>query len=103
MTTTTTMRTIKLQPKMKADGTLPYPYFIDPDNGEIGRQDIWRGKPLRLLGFSETAETGQMQLELLDFFDDPLQAVGMYMVTEHEDGGWYTASDPIDEVIEMNV
>lgn len=78
---------------------LPYPFFIE-ENGNVGRQDFWRGKPLRLQGFNPTRVSGVVEgtIGLEDFFKDPQRAVGMYPIMEHEGGDFFTYGDPIESV-----
>lgn len=93
---------IKIQPKERPDMTLPYPYFIDVKTGEVGKQDFWKGEPLRLVGFNPKPDTsGENTLVFKDFVKDPKQAVGMFPVFEHSDGNYFTYQDPIEWVIKI--
>lgn len=66
------------------DGTeltkLPYPYHTDQD-GNIQRQDFWKGDPLRVIGFQKDLAVQQIDLRWKDALEDIQQAVGMYLVT----------------------
>jgi len=97
------MRTIQLQPEEQNGGTLPYPYYIDPETFEVGRQDIWRGSPYRLLGFNDTRETGNIELEVTEWIENPESAVGMFPVFENRKGGIFTYQLPVMSVSDMNV
>lgn len=85
---------VRLQPseyvdQVTADGAeltrLPYPFFVDED-GKVGRQDVWRGKPLEVVGFQADLAAQQVDLWWEEAFRDPQQAVGMYAVTRDDDG-----------------
>ncbi len=88
---------IKIQPAEMLDRTLPYPYFIDKD-GLIGRQDFWKGKPYKLLGFSKMPKTGSMKLSFKDFWKEPKKAIGMYPVFTDKDDDWTTSFNEIESV-----
>jgi len=79
---------IKIQPE-QTGSSLPYPYFIS-ENGDVGRQDFWRGKPLKLIGFDKTPNAHVGVLGLEDFFKEPEKAIGLYPIFLHADGEWYT-------------
>lgn len=90
---------ICIQPKERKDLTLPYPYFIDM-RGKVGRQDFWKGKPLRIIGFNPKPKSGYMPKSItsLEFLLKPKLAIGMYPIFEHKDGQWFTYKDPIASV-----
>jgi hypothetical protein len=88
------MPIIRIQPQEREDKTLPYPFFID-EKGFVGRQDFWRGKPLKLIGFSTVPKTGEMDVTLSDFLEVPDCCIEMYPVMEWEDGTWHTYKDKI--------
>ena len=91
------MKTYRLQPKGKADGTLPYPYFIGA-NSYVGRQDFWQGDPYQLLGFSEKPITGEMEISFEEFKKNPNIAIGKYPVFCTVQDTWKTLLDPIESV-----
>jgi len=91
------MKTITLQPKERKDMVLPYPYFIDVKTAKVGRQDFWKGKPLKLICFAMKGAT-QSSLLFKDFVKNPKACVGLYPVFEEKDGEWYTYKDPIANV-----
>jgi hypothetical protein len=78
---------------------LPYPYFIN-QKGMVGRQDFWKGKPFKLIGFSpiKTQKFHKNQIDLKTFFKNPQKALGFYPIFEHKDGEWYTYQDKISQV-----
>lgn len=78
-------------------GVLPYPYFIDKD-GLVGRQEFWKGRPYRLIGFSANFDTGNMELPRREFFQDPQKAVGMYPIFADQNDDWETHGSPVDRV-----
>lgn len=85
-----------IQPKERKDMTLPYPYFLDR-NGKVGRQDFWKGEPLRLICFAKKGKA-KSSLTFEEFTQAPEKAVKLYPVFEHVDGKWFTYTDPIDSV-----
>ena len=89
----------KLQPAERDDGTLPYPYFID-EQGLVGRQDFWNGKPYKLIGFQPKPKTGVMKgtIDIKIFFEDPQKAVGMYPIFADTEDTYYTYRDKIESV-----
>jgi hypothetical protein len=89
--TAPTARKLTIQPA-ETGGILPYPYHVDQD-GNVGRQDFWKGAPLRLIGFVDRAGAGEIDLTLEAFLDDPDEAVDAYPVFEHADGDWHTYGD----------
>lgn len=91
------MKTITIQPKEQADFTLPYPFHINED-GSVGRQDFWKGKPQRLLGFNDKPEMGDIKLFVKEFWKRPKLAIGMYPVFKKKTGGWVTHIIPIESV-----
>ncbi len=93
------MKTIRIQPKQRKDFTLPYPFFID-EKGRVGRQDFWKGKPLRLIGFSKTPQTGTLDIYLREFLSNPKLAIKKYPIFEWKDKkrSWHTYLDPIEHI-----
>lgn len=87
---------IKLQPKERPDMTLPYPFFID-EKGNVGRQDFWKGEPLKLVGFNPKHKTGVMKntITFEMFMADHKLCVNKFPIFEHKDGNYYTYGEPI--------
>ena len=77
------MKTITIQPKKMEDGTLPYPYHISED-GLIQRQDFWKGRPFRLIGFAKYSQINQVDLIFEDWIKKPKSCIGMYAVLEYK-------------------
>jgi hypothetical protein len=88
---------IAIQPETR-NGVMPYPYFVIESDGAIGRQDYWKGRPTKLIGFSDEAGTAAVELSFEAFVDRPADAVGKYPVFEHADGQWYTAETWIESI-----
>lgn len=87
---------IKIQPT-EVNGTSPYPYFISED-GAVGRQDFWKGRPAKLIGFSSKFKTGELDLMWREFWADPKKAIGKFPVFADTNDNWYTADQIIDDV-----
>jgi hypothetical protein len=95
---------IKIQPSafvdhITEDGAqltkLPYPFFVNED-GSIRRQDVWNGKPYRVVGFVKDLAVQQVDLWWGHAFKDPQKMIGMYLVTEDSDGTLGAHSTAID-------
>lgn len=82
---------------------LPYPFHAYED-GLIHRQAFWRGKPRRIIGFSDTPNPGKVDLWWRDAVKDPQQAIGKYVITQDVGGGMATHQTAIQsvEVIEVD-
>jgi hypothetical protein len=100
------MRIITLQPSARTDqitddGTelqqLPYPFHVDED-GNVLRQDFWRGDPATVLGFQNRVDVQQVDLWWREVVADPQRAVGKYMVTVDRDGAFSTRTIAIESV-----
>jgi len=91
---------IKLQPKNQSKTVKSYPYFIYED-GSVGDQDIWQGKPDYLLGFSKKPVAGKMELMMRDFWKEPEKAVGMYPVFQTSTKKWYLEKTKVESVTEQ--
>lgn len=79
---------------------LPYPYFTAED-GMIGRQDFWKGDPLRVIGFAKDLYEQAVDLWWQDAVVNPQSAVGMYLITASADGTWSTHRTAIGSVEEF--
>ena len=91
------MKKIKIQPKEQEDFTLPYPYFID-EKGLVGRQDFWKGKPYKLLGFSKVPIAGTIELSFKDFWKNSKKAIGMFPVFKDKKYNWTTSTIAIESI-----
>jgi len=92
-----TKKIIKIQPKERADGTLPYPFFID-EKGLVGRQDFWKGEPFELIGFDTSPSRHKGEIDFKQFWEKPELAIGLYPIFSHKNGEWITYSDPISSI-----
>ena len=90
---------IRIQPKERKNKVLPYPFFIN-EKGLVERQDFWKGKPYKLIGFSPIKEQkfDKKQIDLKIFLETPKKAIGMYPIFEHKNKEWYTYQDKIESV-----
>lgn len=91
------LKTIVIQPKEREDMTLPYPYHIDA-SGEVGRQDFWKGKPKKLVGFAASPMIHEVVVNLKSFLKKPKLAIGMFPIFEQADGQWYTYTVYIESI-----
>lgn len=77
------MKTITIQPREMENKTLPYPYHIDK-NGLVGRQDFWKGRPFKLIGFAKSNKINKINLIFEDWFKNPNKCIGMFAVLEYK-------------------
>lgn len=101
------MRIYTLQPApvtdhITDDGTelqrLPYPYHVD-EEGNVQRQDFWKGDPSGIIGFQNRADVQRVNLLWDDFVaGDPNAAVGKYMVMVDSKGTFATYTIPVESV-----
>jgi hypothetical protein len=97
------MKMITIQPEVREDGKLPYPFHLvaeGDERGNVGRQDFWKGKPSLLVGFVQDPETQQIDLDADDFFAEPGKARGMHPVMEDSEGDWATYEGAIESLRE---
>lgn len=96
---------IKIQPEGDR-AELPYPFFID-SLGLVGRQDFWKGKPYRLIGFNGKPKTGhdKKTIDFVMFWNNPEKCIGLYPIFEHcseqngnGDSEWFTYTQPIKSI-----
>lgn len=80
---------------------LPYPFFVS-ENGSVGSQDFWQGDPCKVIGFQKDLAVHRIDLWWKDAVGDPQQAVGMYLVTADDKGGWGVHSTAIDSVQQLD-
>jgi len=92
-------KTIRIQPKERADMTLPYPFFIN-EKGMVERQDFWKGNPFMLIGFNGTKkqEMDKKTIDIAVFKKNPKKAVGLYPIFANKKGEWTTYGDKIESV-----
>jgi hypothetical protein len=76
---------------------LPYPFHTD-ETGNIGRQDFWKGDPLRVIGFAKDSAVQELTLRWTQALADLQQAVGMYLVTEDSNGAWSTHDSAVGSI-----
>lgn len=92
------MATIQIQPQEQPNFKLPYPYFIDTQTGDVGRQDVWKGDPRRLMGFQNRADVQRVDVFLEDFAANPEAAIGKYPVFLRDDATMYNTTTPIESI-----
>lgn len=77
---------------------VPYPFHIEAETGNVGRQDFWKGDPLRLMGFQNDADVQRVNVLYREFAADPQIAEGKFAIFMRADGSMYTDMLPIDSV-----
>lgn len=88
---------VKLQPDYDHTNVyekVPYPYWINPKNGNVERQDVWKGAPLRLLGFADPDEHFEIAVSWHEWVADPDLGTGLFPVFIHSDGSINTYTHP---------
>jgi hypothetical protein len=89
---------------VRADSKLPYPFHIQTEDtddavcGAVGRQDVWHGKPARLVGFVSDEDAQRIDLDLPDFLAEPEKALGQHPVMQDGEGNWATYAGAIESV-----
>lgn len=100
------MKTITLQPAPRVDsisddGTeltqLPYPFHVR-ENGQILRQDFWKGNPLWVVGFVADLNRREVDIMWHVAIKNPDRMVGMYIVTMNADDGVASHISAVDTV-----
>lgn len=82
-----------LQPGLREDGVLPYPWQVNVTlGGLVEHQNIWRGEPLRLAGFARKGTPYHLILTETEAFADPDSIVGLAAVYREFGGGMGTYS-----------
>lgn len=79
------------------DQPLPYPYHVAAE-GRVGRQDFWRGEPVKLLGFQNSREHQNVDVLFDEFWTNPDVAVGKWPVFLDADGGIWNHACPVTDV-----
>lgn len=84
---------IKLQPAYDHDGSgvIPYPLFINPDNGIVERAHPAIYADLeQLIGFVEPGSPFDIVVTYYEWAEDQDQATGLSPVFKHKDGTFNT-------------
>jgi len=92
------MTTYSLHYESPADDPLkvPYPHHLD-EQGNVGRQDFWRGDPLKVIGFSRTKRVGTVSIYGFNP-EHTEELVGRYPVFMDSGNGFSTGQDKIARV-----
>lgn len=88
---------ITLQPAELPSCVRPYPYHVNP-NGTVRRQDFWRGRVARVIGFTDRLDVEEISLPWHKAVENPQAAVGRYVVTSDDQNCWFTFPTPIEAV-----
>jgi len=96
---------IRLQPSAYVDQIrgghemtkLPYPFYVAED-GSIGRQDFWKGRFVRVVGFAADLHVEEINLWWSEAVRDPQRAVGMYVVTADYEEAFETHPTAVERV-----
>lgn len=88
---------VTIQPTTPTGGRRPYPYHVQLD-GQIARQDFWKGAPAQLLGFQRNLRRNRVDLLCDAFLADPEKAIGMFPVFVNADGSMDTLKTPVESV-----
>lgn len=86
-----------IQPSALADLTVPYPYYIT-ENGDVDRQDFWKGDPSALVGFQNDINVQQVDLLREDWWNNPHDAIGRHPVFVDDKGHLWAHKQAISEV-----
>lgn len=91
-------RYFTIQPSMRPNMQLPYPFFVR-ENGLVGRQDFWRGKVFRVIGFQASLDKMTVDLFWSDAVKNPEKATGMYVVLADDKNNWSTETSPVQPLM----
>lgn len=100
------MRTFMIQPSAYVDHITedgaeltrsPYPLYTD-DEGNVLKQEFWRGDPQRIPGFMRDAAVQQIDVPWSAFVEDPQQAVGMYIICQDDKGNYSNQMTAVERV-----
>lgn len=80
-------KTLVIQPNPSAK-CLPYPFFVGED-GKVGRQDFWKGKPYRFIGLAP-ADEQKIIFDVSDLFKMSTVPEGLYPVFADRNLQFYT-------------
>lgn len=78
----------------------PYPFHVDAQTGDINRQDFWKGRPHRVIGFVADPDAFTVDVPWAEVPADPQRVVGMHVITEDADCTWNTWDAPVESVTE---
>jgi hypothetical protein len=84
----------RIQQETGDDLKQPYPYFIS-DEGFVGKQEFWKGRPHELLGFNDVPEPDKVSLLFEEFKKNIETAIGKYPVFRNKDGTIETYIIPV--------
>lgn len=77
---------------------LPYPFDVVDTDGRILNQNLWNGKPYRVVGFANTPQPGKLDVYWVEVAREPELAMGKYVVTQDKGGGMAVHTTAIQEV-----
>lgn len=89
---------LEIQFRMLPDFKRPYPFFIH-DDGQVGRQDFWKGKVSKLVGFQPDLDAQELVLNRQTFWEAPEKAIGLTPTFVDDNDGWFGMNGPVDHVI----
>lgn len=88
---------LKIQPAQSHPaGVRPYPYWINPETGEVAHVTRAKQNPDRLMCFVNSPDSFEPYLTFAEFRDDPTKAEGLYPVFSHIDGSFHTYTTPCE-------
>lgn len=97
-----TVAMFAIQQEQRADGVLPYPFFVS-ETGFVDRQDFWRGDPFLLVGFVSDPEKHTVDLHVQDWVKNPQAAHGMTPVLSDRKGRFSTYTGPVESITDYTV
>jgi hypothetical protein len=80
----------------------PYPFHVQAD-GTILRQELWRGDPLRVVGFAKDLAVERIDLDWGEARADHTRTHGMYVVTQNDKGGLSVHLGAVQSTLESEV
>lgn len=93
---------LRIQNAAANGGRRPFPFTVYP-MGSIGGQEVWQGRPLNVIGFTNDLVNTRITVWWGDYVTagDWASAVGRYVVTETMDGDWAAQVTPVESVTDV--
>lgn len=95
---------VTLQPQYRHNGAgeIPRPWHIDLPSGNVRRQDIFKGDPKQLVGFTSDPAVFEVELMRGEFAEEPARAQGMYPIFVTSGGQLWTSNHRVDVQVHSN-
>jgi hypothetical protein len=72
--------------------------IVENSEGLVSNQDVWEGKPYKLVGFVKNKIWKVIDIDHQTFYDKPHMAVGKYPIFADNENEWYIAESIVKDV-----